>query len=79
VAVFSYSHRQGEYSYDIGIDEISVGHFRARIINLTRRMYGESVRVDARLQAQDGATTDEAVSKLRAAVEGWVKTQSPPA
>ena len=76
MSVFSYSHRQGEYSYDIVIDEIGVCHFRARVINLTRRMYGESVRIDARLQEQDGATSDEAVSKVNAAVAAWMKNQS---
>jgi hypothetical protein len=76
MSAFSYSHRQGEYSYDIVIDEIGVVHFRAQIINLTRRIHGESVRIDARLQAQEGATASEAISKVNAAVAGWVKNQS---
>lgn len=76
MSAFSYSHRQGEYSYDIVIDEIGVVHFRAQITNLTRRIHGESVRIDARLQAQEGATASEAISKVNAAVAAWVKNQS---
>jgi hypothetical protein len=76
--VFGYSRCKGEYSYDIVVSEIETRDFRARMVNLTWRRIGNEVLMDVALQEQDGATVDEAVSKIDASVAAWVTRQGVP-
>jgi hypothetical protein len=77
----SYSRREGEYRYDIAIFETvppaAAALFRAQVVNLVRLEGGQTLPVDADLQDAYGATPDEAFSRLEAAVEAWVKDQTP--
>jgi hypothetical protein len=78
----SYSRRRGEYVYDIEVFETAApataGPFYARVVNMVRREAGHDVSVNAELQDAYGATPDEAVSRIEAAVEKWVKDQTQP-
>jgi hypothetical protein len=76
----SYSRRKGKYRYDVAIYETTppaAGLFRAQVVNMVRLEGGHAVSVNADLQDAYGATPDEAYSKLEAAVEAWVKDQTP--
>jgi phage FluMu protein Com len=75
----SYSRRMGEYVYDIVIHEIAqpatAARFYAKVVNMVRVAAGQTVPVDE-LQDAYGATADEAVTNLEAAVKEWVKEQT---
>jgi hypothetical protein len=77
----SYTRRFGEYVYDIIVYEVTppaaAGHFCARVVNMVRLEAGQTVAVRADLQDAYGATRDEAVTQLEAAIEKWVKDQTP--
>jgi hypothetical protein len=47
--------------------------FCAAVVNMVRRESGDTVSVNAGLPDAHGATRDEALSKIQAAVEAWVK------
>ena len=70
----------GDYSYDIQVFGVSHpanadSQFCASVVNMVRRESGDTVSVNARLPDAYGATRDDAVSKLQAAVEAWVTGQ----
>jgi hypothetical protein len=77
----SYARRRGEYRYDIAIYETApraaAGLYRAQVVNVVRLEGGHTVSVNAELEDAYGATPDEAYSTLEAAVEAWVKDQTP--
>jgi hypothetical protein len=70
----SYPRRIGDYLYDIIVSEsvlpAKVDRFYAVVVNMVRLDAGQTVSVHAGLQGEHGATPDEAVSKVEAAVEG---------
>jgi hypothetical protein len=77
----SYSRRTGDYLYDIDVQEAApspqnMGRFFARIVNMVRATSQMSVNAD--LQDEYGATRDEAVARIEAVVEKWVKGETVP-
>lgn len=77
----SYTRRRDEYRYDIAIYETTppanAGRFYAQVVNMVRLESGQTVSVNIELEDAYGATPDEAYSTLEAAVEAWVKDQTP--
>jgi hypothetical protein len=79
----SHSRRRGDYVYDIDILEIAppanAVRFYAIVVNMVRLHSGQIVPVNAEFQGAFGATPDEVVAELEAAIDKWVKdqTQSP--
>ncbi len=75
----SYSRRYGKYVYDIEIYEppTKAARFRAHVMNLAKLESGQHVFVDADIRDEYGATPDEAVSQIDAAVEAWVMSRTP--
>jgi hypothetical protein len=77
----SYSRHRSNYVYDVDIHEVPVpsiaGRFFAHVVNMVRWDADETVPVDAGLQHERGATPGEAFSRIDAAVEEWVKDQTP--
>jgi hypothetical protein len=75
----SYTRKQGEFSYDIDVHDpprlLQAGRFYAIVVNMVRRTSGETFSVTTELQGEYGATPDEAVSKIEAAVLGWIRKQ----
>jgi hypothetical protein len=75
----SYTRKQGEFSYDIDVYDppgfLLEGRFYAIVVNMVRRTSGESLSVATELQGAYGATPDEAVAKIDAAVAAWTKNQ----
>ena len=75
----SCSRRRGEYLYDVDLYEArapsNVVHVYARVVNMVRLESGHTVAVNTELEDQQGATLDEAFSRLEGAVATWVKTQ----
>src|ERR1700678_3013384 len=73
----SYWRRAGDYAYDIDIHEITppsnAARFYAQVMNMVRLESGQMVPVNTELQDAYGATPDDAVTKLEAVVEGWLK------
>jgi hypothetical protein len=78
----SYSRHRGDYRYDIAICEAlppaNAGRFYAQVVNLIRLESGHTISVNAELQDAYGATPDEALSRIEAAVEEWAKNQTRP-
>jgi hypothetical protein len=76
----SYTRKQGDFSYDIDVYDppalLSAGRFYAVVVNMVRQTSGESVSVTTELPREYGATPDEAVSKIDAAVAAWVANQT---
>lgn len=76
----SYGRRRGDFAYDIAIYEAAPSanpdRFYAHVVNMVRLESGHTVSVIAELQDAYGATPDEAVSKVDAMVEKWVKDQA---
>ena len=77
----SYSRRNGEYLYDIVIYEVSppanAGRFCAQVVNMVRLVSGQTVAVNAGLQHEYAATSHDAWAQIEAAVDNWVKDQTP--
>jgi hypothetical protein len=77
----SYSRHRSNYVYDIDIHEVAApsiaGRFFAHVVNMVRWDADRTVPVNAGLQHEHGATPDEAFSRIDAAVEQWVKQQTP--
>jgi hypothetical protein len=75
----SYSHRKGDYVYDVRIDEIpapsNAVRFSAHVVNMVRLASGHTAAVLAELPDQHGTTRDEAFAHIDAAVAAWVKGQ----
>jgi hypothetical protein len=75
----SYGRRRGDFAYDIAIYEAALpanpDRFYAHVANMVRLESGHTVSVIVELRAY-GATLDEAVSKVDATVEEWVKDQA---
>src|SRR5579864_3251745 len=72
----SYTRKLGEFSYDIDVYDpprfLIAGRFYAIVVNLVRRTSeGESLSVAMELPGEYGATPDEAVAKIDAAVAAW--------
>jgi hypothetical protein len=79
----SYSRRKGDYAYDIEVHEVprSVNadrRFCAVVVNMVRRTSGQIVSVNAGLEGAYGATVDEAVSRIEAAMEALVMATRDP-
>jgi hypothetical protein len=72
----SYTRIQGDFSYDIDVYDppslLQAGRFYAIAVNMVRLTTGESVSIATKLHGEYGATPDEAVSKLEAAVLAWI-------
>jgi hypothetical protein len=77
----SYTRKQGDFSYDIEVYDppnlLPAGRFYATVLNIVRRASGETISVTAEISGEYGATPDEALSKIDAAVLAWVRQQSP--
>jgi hypothetical protein len=75
----SYTRKQGDFSYDIDVYDppglLPEGRFYAIVVNMVRRTSGESLSVETELQGAYGATPDEAVAKIEAAVGAWAENQ----
>jgi hypothetical protein len=74
----SYARRQGDYLYDIEVHEASpdeqAGHFYAKAVNMVQLAPpGQPVSVNPDFPREYGATRDEALSNIEAAVAQWVK------
>jgi hypothetical protein len=73
----SYSRRKSDYLYDIEIREVadaaSARRFCARVVNLVRLKSGATESVNADVPDQHAATRADAVVKVEAAVDRWVK------
>jgi hypothetical protein len=78
--ITSYSRRRGDYMYDIQIRDASTpevsGSFCAHVMNMMRFESGRTVFVDAALRDEYAATLHEALSKVEAALEAWVRDQT---
>jgi hypothetical protein len=76
----SYWRRTGDFVYDIDIYEViapaNACRCYAHVVNMVRLESGHTASVNAELQDAYGATPDEAVSKIEAAVEEWVKDEA---
>jgi hypothetical protein len=76
----SYGRRRGDFAYDIAIYEaappVIPDRFYAQAVNMVRLESGRTVSVIVELEDAYGATPDEAVSKVDATVEEWVKDQA---
>jgi hypothetical protein len=77
----NYTRRRSEYVYDITVYEATppatAGRFCASVVNMVRLRAGQTVAVHADLQDAYAATRDKAVTQLEAAIEKWVKDQTP--
>jgi hypothetical protein len=78
----SYSRHRNNYVYDIDIHEVDApaiaGRFFAHVVSMVRWEAGKTVPVNAAaLRHEHGATPGEAFSRIDAAVEEWVKNQTP--
>jgi hypothetical protein len=73
----SYSRRRSDYLYDIEIreapDAAAARRFSARVVNLVRLTSGATESVKADVPDQHAATRADAVVKIEAAVDRWVK------
>ena len=78
----SCSRRRGEYLYDVELYEAraptSVVQVYARVVNMVRLESGHTISVNPELQDAYGATPDEALSRIEAAVEEWATNQTRP-
>jgi len=76
----SYTRKQGDFSYDIDVYDpprlLRAGRFYAIVVNMVRRTSGESFSVTTELPGKYGATPDEVVAKIDAAVATWVANQA---
>lgn len=77
----AYSRKRGAYHFDIAIYEIAAptaaGRFYAHLLNIVRIESGQTVAVNAELEDVYAATPEGAYATLEAAVEAWVKEQTP--
>jgi hypothetical protein len=76
--VTSYSRRYGDYLYDITVHTGPgmAGRFYALLWDIVRLQAGATVPVPTVFRGQYGATGDQAVNKLEAALAAWAQTQS---
>jgi hypothetical protein len=76
----SYSRRRGGYVYDIEIHETRpptmAGRFCAHLVNRVQREAGGTVTVNSDFHDEYGPTRGDAVLKIEAAMEQWVKKQT---
>jgi hypothetical protein len=76
----SYSRRTGDYLYDVKCYQATMpargDHFFAFVMNMVCLESGLGVPVNAGLQDEYGATTDEAIATITAAVDAWVQGQT---
>jgi hypothetical protein len=75
-----YSRRRGDFIYDVSIDPVDRSTnrraFSARALNVARLADGDPVPVGISIE-ELGATVGEAVAKLEATIEEWVRGRQP--